>query len=118
MRMTPDYSAQPKNMTLERQGADTVSYSRRFPQVRGGQCEFCGTIDKRYPSHLQYKLCSHYQGMELKCSYCPREKDQEEVLRISKLNVAEHPHRPGVIIAWCNSTDCSSKHLERFKISL
>jgi hypothetical protein len=115
--MTPNYSAQPREMRLERQGADTVPMSRRFPQIRGGQCEFCGVIDPHQPADLQYKLCSHYRGMEAKCVYCPREKDQHEVVRISKLNVAEHPYQAGVLIMWCNSTECSKKHLERFKIS-
>lgn len=113
----PNYSHQPRQMRLERQGADTVAYSRRFPQIRGGQCEFCGVVDHHQPGHLQYKLCPHYRGMEAKCVYCPREKDQTEVVRISKLNVAEHPHQPGTLIMWCNATECGRKHLERFKIS-
>ena len=102
---------------MERQGADTVPSSRRFPSIRGGQCEFCGVIDPRYPAHLQYKLCEHYRGMEAKCSYCPREKDQTEVVRMSKFNVAEHPYQPGTILMWCNATECAGKHLERFKVS-
>jgi hypothetical protein len=115
---TPDYSASPRSMRLERQGATNVQVSRRFPQIRGGQCEFCGVIDPNQPGHLQYKLCEHYRGMEAQCIYCPREKDQTEVVRISKLNVAEHPDKPGVLLMWCNSTECSQKHLERFKVSL
>lgn len=113
----PNYASQPREMRLERQGADTVPVSRRFPQIRGGQCEFCGTVDPRQPGHLQYKLCPHYRGMEAKCVYCPKDKEQAEVVRISKLNVAEHPYQAGTLIMWCNSTECSRKHLERFKIS-
>jgi len=113
----PD-SGLPRNMRLERQGAETVPYSRRFPAIRGGQCEFCGVVDPKMPGHLQYKLCSHYRGMDLRCVYCPREKDPEEVIRMSVLNVAEHPYQPGVLVAWCNTTECSTKHLERFKVSL
>lgn len=113
----PDYSAQPRNMRLERQGADTVPVSRRFPRIKGGQCEFCGVVDPHQPGYLQYKLCPHYRGMEAKCVYCPREKDQTEVIRISKLNVAEHPYQPGTLVMWCNSPECSKKHIERFKVS-
>ncbi len=113
----PNYQAQPRNMRLERQGADTVPVSRVFPRVRGGQCEYCGVVDSRQPGHLQYKLCGHYRGMELKCVYCPAEKDQVEILRISILNVREHPYQPGTLIAWCNATECGRKHIERFKIS-
>lgn len=108
----------PREMRLERQGADTVPLSRRFPEIRAGQCEFCGVIDPNQPGHLQYKLCPHYRGMEAKCIYCPHEKDQVEVVRASRMNVAEHPYQPGVLIMWCNSTECSKKHIERFKTNL
>lgn len=113
----PNYSQQPREMRIERQGADTVPVSRRFPQIRGGQCEFCGVIDPHQPAHLQYKLCGHYRGMEARCTYCPKEKDQTEIVRISKLNVAEHPYQPGTIVMWCNATECGRKHMERFKVS-
>src|SRR3990167_1918444 len=104
-------------MKLERQGASTVPESARFPQIRAGQCEWCGTLDPHTPGHLQYKLCPHYRGMEAKCVYCPEEKDQVEVVRSSTLNVAEHPYQRGTLIMWCNSFECSKKHFERFKIS-
>ena len=107
----------PRNMQLERQGAETVPSSERYPEIRCGQCEWCGVVDSNYPAHLQYKLCPHYRGMDMKCIYCPAEKDQIEVLRMSMLKVAGHPYKPGVLIAWCNSTECSKKHIERFKIS-
>lgn len=107
----------PRNMQLERQGAETVPVSERYPEIRCGQCEWCGTVDPNYPAHLQYKLCPHYRGMDMACIYCPPEKDQVEVLRMSMLQVAGHPSKPGVLIAWCNSTECSKKHIERFKVS-
>lgn len=113
---TVPYTA-PAEMQIERQGAGATPMSRRFPQVRGGQCEFCGTVDANYPGDYQYKLCPHYRNMELKCSYCPDHKSQEEVVRNSTLNVAEHPYQRGVMIAWCGSFECSQKHIERFKIS-
>lgn len=126
MRVTPNIEVSvpvkpsyvnPRNMQLERQGADTVPASNRYPTIRGGVCDWCGVLDPNYPAHLQYKLCPHYRGMDMKCIYCPAEKDQIEVLRISELQVAEHPYKPGVLVAWCNSTDCSKKHIERFKVS-
>lgn len=107
----------PRDMRLERQGADTVPSSRRFPAIIGGVCEWCGILDSNMPGHLQYKLCPHYRGKDMKCIYCPAEKDQTEVLRTSYLNVAEHPYQNGVLIAWCNSTECARKHMERFKVS-
>lgn len=113
----PNYSAQPRNMRLTSRGAASTPYSRRFPEVRGGQCEFCGTLDPNQPGDLQYKLCPHYRGMDLKCVYCPPNKDQAEVVRNSTLNVAEHPYRPGELIVWCKSFECSKRHEEAFKIS-
>lgn len=107
----------PRQMRLEREGVETVPMSRRFPQIRAGQCEYCGVMDPQYPAHLQYKLCPHYRGMEAKCVYCPRDKDQVEVVRISTLNVAEHPYQPGTLLMWCNATECAGKHIKRFQIS-
>lgn len=108
----------PRQMKLERQGADTVPYSHKFPTIRAGQCEWCGVLDPNYPAHMQYKLCPHYRGMEAKCVYCPREKDQTETVRVSRLQVQEHPYHPGTLVMWCNSTECSGKHIARFKQSL
>jgi hypothetical protein len=110
-----NYSAQPRNMRLTPRGVTSAPVSRVFPQVRGGQCEFCGTIEPQQPGDLQYKLCPHYRGMNLKCVYCPDHKDQEEVVRNSTLNVREHPYRPGELLVWCGSFECSKKHLEAFK---
>jgi hypothetical protein len=113
----PDYSAQPRNMRLTPRGATSTPMSRRFPRVLGGQCEFCGTLDPHQPGDLQYKLCPHYRGMDLKCVYCPPNKDQEEVVRNSTLNVAEHPYRPGELLVWCQSFECVKKHEQAFKTS-
>ena len=113
---TPPYTAvAPRNMKLTPRGASSEPVSRRFPQIRGGQCAFCGTLDSTQPGDLQYKLCPHYRGMEMKCVYCPLNKDQEEVVRNSTLNVAEDPYNPGTLIVWCGSYECSKKHLERFR---
>lgn len=112
---TPNYSAQPRNMRLTPRGASSSPTSRRFPEVRGGQCEYCGTLDRNQPGDHQYKICPHYRGMDLKCVYCPQSKDQEEVVRNSTLNVAEHPYRPGELIVWCKSFECSRAHEQAFK---
>ena len=109
-------SLQPRNMRLSSGGASNVPTSRRFPQIRGGQCEHCGTLDPRQPGNLQYKLCPHYRGMEMKCIYCPLGKDQEEVVRNNTLNVFEHPHRPGEIISLCKSFECTQRFEQEFGI--
>lgn len=102
---------------LERQGARSEAYSRRLPTVTGGVCDFCGIIDKNAEATDQYKLCPHYRGTQLRCTYCPGTKDPNEVIRISKFNVAENPDRRDEWIAWCDSYECSKKHEERFKRS-
>ena len=107
----------PRQKTLERQGDAGSAYSIRYPQVRGGVCEFCGVMDPNQPSQYQYKLCPHYRGMQLRCVYCPPTKDSDDVIYHSTLNIAEHPDNPDKLVVWCNSYDCSKKHEERFKIS-
>ena len=105
----------PRQMRVERQGDDGAPASRRFPQIRGGVCEFCGIMDKNTPSQYQYKLCPHFRGMQARCSYCPAELDPDQVAYHETLNVAEHPNNPGTLIMWCGKYDCSKKHLERFQ---
>lgn len=107
----------PRNKTLERQGDATSQYSVRWPQVRGGVCEFCGVLDPNQSSQYQYKLCNHYRGLQLRCTYCPQTKDSDDVIYHADLNVAEHPDNPDKLVVWCNSYDCSRKHEERFKVS-
>lgn len=105
----------PRQMMIERQGDQAEPRTRRFPTVRGGICEFCGVLDPNVSSEHQYKLCPHYRGMQLRCSYCDATKIPDEIAAHSVLNVAEHPDKPGTLIVWCNSYDCSRKHEQRFK---
>lgn len=107
----------PRQKTLERQGDATSAYSIRSPQVRGGICEFCGVLDPNTPSQFQYKLCPHYRGMNLRCTYCPQTKDSDDVNYHATLNIAEHPDNPDKLVVWCDSYECSKKHLERFKVT-
>lgn len=108
----------PREMQVERQGDVSASYSRRFPEVRGGICEYCGVIDGNYPSEYQYKLCNHYRGMQLRCTYCPATKDPDDVINHSVLKVAEHPENPNKLVVWCDSYECSKAHIERFRKSV
>lgn len=104
--------------TIERQGATSVPFTHRYPEVRGGVCEYCGILDNNVPSESQYKLCPHFRGIgTLACSYCPDHKNPEEVARISKLNIHQHPQYPNQLIVVCDSYECSKKHIDRFKIN-
>ncbi len=104
-----------RRQMIERRGGTIAPVSRRKPQVRGGVCEHCGTIDPLLPPEEQYKLCNHYREIgELRCSYCPEEKNPVDVISHAVLNVAEHPNDPSRLIVWCDSFECSKKHLQRF----
>lgn len=105
------------SMTIERQGLRSEPYTRHFPEVRGGVCEFCGVLDPNVDSQQQYKLCPHFRGMQLMCSYCPADKNPDEIIRRSKLNIHEHPDKPGKLVVVCDSYECSDKHLKRFQLS-
>lgn len=107
----------PRQMRVERQGSRSEPYTRRFPQVIGGTCEYCGVIDANYPAQDQYKMCEHYRGMQLRCSYCPESKNPDEVVRSSGLNVAESPNNPGTLIVWCSSFECSAAHNKRWQLA-
>lgn len=107
----------PRQMAIERQGESTMPYVRHFPQVRGGICEFCGIQDNYQPSHVQYKLCPHYRGMQLACSYCDATKSPDDVIGHSVLNITDHPDRPGKLVVCCDSYECTRKHQDRFKVS-
>ncbi len=113
---SPNYNLQARQMRLTPRGASHVPHSRVFPRVKGGQCEHCGTIDSSQPGDMQYKLCEHYRGKDLRCVYCPANKDQDEVVRNSTLQVREHPYRPGELLVWCGSYECIKAFEAEFNI--
>lgn len=88
-----------------------------YPNVRGGICDRCGVLDQNVDSVNQYKLCEHYRGKQLHCSYCPGTKDPDEVIRHSVLQVMDSPTNPNELVVVCNSYECSKRHLERFEVS-
>lgn len=108
---------QAHNLQIERQGPGSAPLVHRYPQVRGGVCEFCGIMDPLVSAEHQYKLCPHYRGLQLRCSYCDETKIPDEVNAKSILNIAQHPDNPNKLVVWCDSYECSKKHLERFKTS-
>lgn len=111
----PDAPVSP--FVVERQGRSTEAMTRRFPQVRGGICEFCGVLDNKVPSEFQYKLCPHFRGLELRCSYCDETKNPDDVNGHAILNIAVKPGSNHELVVWCNSYECSRKHEARYKVS-
>lgn len=113
---TPAPVARPK--TIERQGNSAASVTERYPEIRGGICEFCGVVDGNLPSEEQYKLCPHFRGLgQLRCSYCDETKDPDDIINHSVIKVAGHPDNPDKLVVWCDSYTCSGKHLKRFSPS-
>lgn len=100
--------------TIERQGNKAEPYVRHYPQVISGICEFCGVLDNTKPSTEQYKLCQHYSGMELRCSYCDESKNPEDVIYHANLNITDHP-TSGQLVVCCDSYTCTQKHQKRFQ---
>ena len=108
----------PRPKTIERQGVRSEPYTKRYPQIRGGTCEFCGVLDPKIASEDQYKLCPHFRGVgEMRCSYCPEAKDPTDVVNHAVLNIAEHPDNPDQLVVWCDSYECSRAHETRFRRS-
>src|SRR3990167_7344483 len=104
----------PVKRTLERQGATTEAVTARLPEIRGGVCEFCGVLDGNVPAQFQYQLCPHFRGLgEMRCSYCDEAKNPTDVILKANLKVAAHPDHPSKLVVWCDSFECSDKHLKR-----
>ena len=104
--------------TIERQGTVSVPYTKKYPRVIGGQCEFHGVMDKTKSAEVQYTLCSHFKDIGLlRCSYCDESRNPNEVIYSSTINIHGSPTNPNELVAVCDSFECSQKHLARFKLS-
>ncbi len=107
----------PNQMQVERVGNLTSGLTTEWPKVRGGVCEHCGVLDSNVPSQFQYKLCQHYRGQELACSYCPVTKNVDDVNYHATLRVLSHPDKPNTLIVHCDSYECLKKHEDKWKRS-
>ena len=90
--------------------------AKKLPTVRGGICEFCGVLDNKVAAHLQFTLCPHYEGVDLKCTYCPPESDWKHVLSKRKLQIFEFPEGSGNLVVVCDDISCRDKHKKRFQV--
>lgn len=113
---TPVYEA-PRQMRVERQGAKSEPYVHRWPDIRGGTCEFCGVLDRNVAAQDQYKLCPHFRGMQARCTYCPEHKDPDEVVRSMRMQVYTHPEKPNQLVMVCDATSCGEAHIKRFQVN-
>lgn len=107
----------PHEMEVERVGGLSSGVANIFPGVRGGVCERCGVIDPNVPSQYQYKLCQHYRGKQLACSYCPTSKDVDDVIGHSVLRIMQHPEYPNKLLIHCDSYDCLNRHRMKWQLA-
>lgn len=109
------YAPPPKRIHVEREGSKSEPLATPWPDIRGGTCEFCGSLDPHVEAKYQYKLCPHYRGLDARCTYCPDSKDPNDVVYHETLRVMEYPRGSGTLIMWCGSFNCSQAHLKRFQ---
>lgn len=105
----------PTGKTIERKGSTTSPIVGVYPKVRAGICDRCGVIDPNVDSVNQYKLCEHYRGMQLSCSYCPSTTNPDEVISHGILEVFDSPYNQGELVVVCNTSMCQDKHYKRFQ---
>lgn len=103
------------NKQIERQGLNAEPQVHFYPTVRAGICDRCGVIDPNVESVYQYKLCEHYRGKQLACSYCPSSTHPDEVIKHSILQVMDSPDNANELVVVCNTSECSEKHIKRFR---
>ncbi len=104
-------------LEVERNDGQISGFTVEFPKVKGGVCDFCGVIDPNQPSTMQYKLCTHYRGKQLACSYCPPSKNQDDIIEHSTMRVLQHPENPKKLLVYCDSFNCRKAHEDRFQLS-
>lgn len=109
----------PPPPSFERQGSTPGPIVRHYPQVIGGVCEYHGVIDSTKPSTEQYKLCPvdgiHPQYHYIRCSYCDENKNPDDVIYKSTMNIYSHPDKPNTLMAVCDNFTCLESHHKRFK---
>lgn len=108
----------PHEMQVERVGNLSSGVTNIFPTVRGGVCDHCGVLDGNVPSEFQYKLCQHYRGMQLSCSYCPSSKNIDDVNGHAVLRILQHPDYPNKLLICCDSYECKQKHEQKWKVAV
>lgn len=92
--------------------------ARIFPRIVGGTCEKCGVIDHNYPGSEQYKFCEHYQGRDIKCSFCKPNVDHADKVRMSDMYMFEDPYLPGNLVGLCRSYECTAKFEKQYNVKL
>jgi len=103
---------------IERQGGASQPFTHKYPEIRAGTCEWCGTLDPNVPPQFQYKLCPHFRGMgDVMCSYCPEDKNPNDIVSSHAIHVWDSPTNPGQVIAVCGSFECNQRHQNRFQLN-
>ena len=105
------------NKQIERKGSNASPLVGYYPTIRAGICDRCGVIDPNVEGVYQYKLCEHYRGKQMACSYCPSSTHPDEVIKHAILDVFDSPSNPNELVVVCNTSECVNKHYKRFQVN-
>lgn len=69
----------------------------------------------RYANGVGYcKHEHHYQGVPIRCTYCPADVNVREMLKTRTLSVFQSPSDARRFVIVCSDYRCRQKHLQRF----
>lgn len=110
----------------ERIGEGGAAEARKMPSIIAGVCENCGSGEYDSKSSPQRQVadwtvhpetqlgrCKHYNGVKIRCTYCPLNTNWSDVVRHRRFNIWEYPVGSKRLILLCDDMNCVSKHLSR-----
>ena len=118
---------EPVKPKVEMRVEQGVMAAKVLPQIVAGVCEFCGpglynprtspmklVEDWRVDPDTQIGKCQHYNGIKMRCSYCPISTDFKNNVEHRRHNVFVSPLNPQELIVVCDDMRCQDKHTKRF----
>jgi len=97
-----------------------------LPFIKTGTCEFCGAAEYDHSSpqkpvklltvdpETQIGRCQHYNGVQIRCSYCPANADWAGNIKHRNHKVFKHPYEPNKLVVVCSDMSCADKNARRF----
>lgn len=111
---------------VERVVESGTSGAKMHPSIIGGVCEFCGPAEYDHHSPqrpvkelrvdplTQVGRCKHYNGVQIRCTYCPVSADWQGNINSRIHTVYEYPEGSGNLIVHCDAMECRGAHINRF----
>jgi hypothetical protein len=65
--------------------------------------------------------CRHehnYKGLNIRCTYCPRDADMRRVIKDRTLHIFGSPDNPNKLIVVCSDYRCNKKHQDKYNNSV